>query len=299
MEASIEIGQSFNKVPAQGKMKLYQEEDTISEADKEWIQKYNGYQISDLKYPTFDNNIIDDQLKTEITYEIFLNDMKSVVDIISSYLNSFTSLLVSNTNNIVESFKSYKLSFIQFHINAFFLERELELMSMVFKLKYEYINADQSAFMNIIRNKYGKCNVDEVIEQWSQNETYRKLICYEIDDISEVREIFEKRLENEMFMLEYTHEDKPTPAVCVSGILVKYLRFILERSLINMDFLKEKITEEILLDFFQDCIKLQVFALKIKCCFNVPQEDIFNKSENSDEWVKLKKNYERIVRILN
>lgn len=36
----------------------------------------------------------------------------------------------------------------------------------------------------------------------------------------------------------------------------------------------------------------------IKNALSVPQNDIFNLNENSEEWTKLKKNYERIVKII-
>lgn len=285
-----------------------EEDDRMSVYDKACIEKNEGYQLSDLKYCTFDDINMDDQLKSDISYENLINDFKSTRDVLIHYRSIYSNLLVLNPHNIIYSFKKYKLNFINFNINAFLLLRQLDLMSYVLKLKFEhsddisfefetnFLNTKISnEYLEIVKNEYYNKSIDDLILQWTGDENLKKIIFDEVDDISEIRETFSKGIECENFILSFIDKNKYSPSICGIGVLIKYLKMILERSICNIEILSNSITEEIMLDFFQDCCKVELLCMMLHNTFRVPQNDIFNLKESSPEWVKLKKNYERIV----
>jgi hypothetical protein len=286
-----------------------EEDDRMSVFDKDCIEKNEGYQLSDLKYCTFDDITMDDQLKSDISYEILINDFKSTRDILIHYRTIYSNLLVQNPHNIIYSFKKYKLNFINFNINAFLLLRQLDLMSYVLKLKFEHsddINLDSenifqsqseitNEFLEIIKKEYNNKGIDDLILQWTGDENLKKIIFEEVEDMVEIRETFYKGIEYEKFILSFVDKNKNSPSICGIGVLLKYLKMILERSVYNIEILSNTITEEIMLDFFQDCCKVEIIFMMAHNTFRVPQNDIFNLKESSQEWKKLKRSYERIV----
>ena len=53
------------------------------------------------------------------------------------------------------------------------------------------------------------------------------------------------------------------------------------------------------IDFFQILIKFEVLITLIPLAIKVKDDDLFNLSEDSEKWIKMKKNYERKVRVYN
>ena len=286
-------------------------QENMIEADKECIERNEGYQISELKYATFDDIAIDDQLKSDITYEILMNDFKSVSDILFHYRSIYSSLLLENPHNIIYSLKKYGLKFINFNINAFLLQRQLDLMSYVIKIKFEYVDEiyinlennlnneiSTNEYIEIIKKVYYGKSLDDLIMEWTSDESLKKVIFEEVDDMVEIREIFSKGIESESFILKYVNKNIPTPSICGIGVLLKYLRMILEKAIANIQIMSNSFTEDMMLNFFQDCCKIAFLSMIVKNTFRVPQNDIFNLKESSEEWVNLKKHYERIVKLL-
>jgi hypothetical protein len=224
------------------------DDDHASTFDKRWLKENKGIQLTDTKYPTFEDNAFDDQLKTDITYDIMFDDIKSAIDIIDYYHSVFTQLVSSNPNNIIKEFKKYNLNFISFHIYGFLLRRQIKLMSMLIRLKFE--PQYENEIKQYISKDYLEYNSELILADFVSNETHKKLLLSECDNIENIKIFFVKAEEAEKFLISIDY----TPSICGIGIAIKYVRYVLEQSIINIQVLEKELTQEIMLDFFLNVI---------------------------------------------
>lgn len=295
MKLSVDINPRSKGIAIEDKMTVAVNGDPIADCDKLWVLNHGSFQMEQIKYPTFENEIIDEQLSNDISFDELMKDLKLVHDIFPIYFDGFTKLILSEKNNILKNFRIQKLKFINFHISLFFLYRQLELLSFLLTFKYESQNVKDGKNLEIVREKFGHHNnVNYVIELWMPNQSDRKMIFAEIEKLTELEKIFDKNLKNEDFLLNSFFDNKG-PTVCVCGVIVKFIKCIMERSIVVVEFLKGTIDKDVVLELFQDSVKFQILSIAIKGSFRIDKNDIFNLSETSEEWVKLKKNFQRKV----
>jgi hypothetical protein len=219
--------------------------------------KNSQFQLAEIKYPTFDNALIDDELKTDITYEILINDFKAIFDLLEHYRNIFTDVLITNPGNLIASFKIYNLNFLIFHINGYLIKRQVELISYLIKIKFEHNDEEkmkESSLYELIKSEFENKTVDDLLLTWSSNETFRKHFFDNVENILEIREVFARELEQEKFLIEIALNSEETPSICGIGVFLKYLKLILLTAIGNVNNLDGSASEEGMLDFFQDVL---------------------------------------------
>jgi hypothetical protein len=240
----------------------------LNQEDCKWIKECDGRQTSGIKYPTFDDNLMDDQLKNDVTYETLMEDFKSVNnDIIPYFQHTYKKFIIDNPFNIIANFKLYELSYPKFFVFSFVLKRQLDLMSYLIKIKFENsqpegnsINAySDQAIDEIIKKEYLNSSVDEIILLIFSDEAFKKVVDNDVDiptgndgdKYHQFKTIVEKGLEDEKCLLSI----KDAPSICGIDIALKYMKIILERCIVSMQKLTNEIQEVPMIEYFQDVYK--------------------------------------------
>src|SRR5690349_8988292 len=89
-------------------------EDNFNTNDKYWVKKAQGLQLLELKYPTYGEHSIDSQLKCEISYDMLISDLNSVLDVLTQYQNLYKALITENKGNICKVFLDHNLKYLYY-----------------------------------------------------------------------------------------------------------------------------------------------------------------------------------------
>jgi hypothetical protein len=272
------------------------------------------YQITDLKYVTFDNEV-DELLKREVTIDSFLLEIETLFEQIVLFRKEFSSFVITNSYGLKEKLQEFHLNYMIFNIKMFLMERQVPLISYVIKLKYEKReNPEQievSEIKKILDRDYRNKDFQELMLQWTEDELFRHEFetqksdfnsksqsVNDNEDLVLFQECFQKGIKDEKFILSILENKDFTPGLTTINAIVLYFKMLLKRSseLMKVSYPKDK--EEYLMDFLETYILLKIVLENVKKSLRIPSHDIFNIKESSQEWEKLKKNYERHVRVI-
>jgi thiamine phosphate synthase YjbQ (UPF0047 family) len=276
------------------------EEVEVGEINGECITSCNNIHFEntllDFKYPTFDDPFIDSQLKFEIRYDTLISDITSSID----SLNLFESLFLQSFDNIkiFSEFQVHKINFT--HSRAFILILKREINLLLYLLKYKFEGDDY--VLKCIQEEYliegepmlkKSITSDGFIIKRIEESNYNEDIISELDEIINKSENFEKEL-----LINYSNT-LIKPSITGLSILIKFITSTINKGSKDLEKLlkeeKQKLSEDLILDFFQVLIKTEIFISLIPLAFKVNESDLFNLKENSKEWIGIKSNYERIV----
>lgn len=180
------------KIPLQEHEMIFVEKMGQTKSEK-LDQEAKMEEILDIKYPYYDNPLLDSEVKKEITIESLLLDINECIDMLENFEASFSELLTAKniSPKIIEKFFKNKLDFCQCIVSAFFLRRELYLISILTQLRYSYKTNSQS-IINIL--DFLEINYRKVLDKKLPNEkVFFKRSLYE--DISILTNIKLKMLE--------------------------------------------------------------------------------------------------------
>lgn len=211
----------------------------------------NTYDISkpiDFKYPTFDDPMMDDELKKDITYIGLMTDIHSVVNLLDYFQDFYSSLLKNNPHNILDSFRKSNLNCVCFSVFALLIKRVIVLMNYLLTIKFENkndidVNSDKKEAIEL---EYINVDKEQLINTILNNNVFIPLLGE--DEIKEIREIFNEGFKKEKVILDCT----VSPSICGIGVGVKYLKVALEQVIMDIQLLSDKKVEDTILDFFQN-----------------------------------------------
>lgn len=235
------------------------EPEGFTESDLHWVNNNNSCQKSAVKYPTFDDISVDRQINVDITLEMLLSDIESVLLIANAYDISYLKILKENKNDLVSSFKQYKLNYILFRVHILILKREVILLNYLLLIKFEeFDNLKEKRNMakEYIDTEYN-LSEDNFIKLILEDEMIKDI---SKEDQVEIIEYLKKAKKNEEIMIEVDYK----PSVSGLSIMMKVLRSVINSSCVIIKELVEKYTEEFLLDFFHNVNFINLSASKLK-----------------------------------
>jgi hypothetical protein len=287
--------------------------ETFSTEDEHYDNN-SSYQITDLKYVTFDNEV-DELLKREVTIDSFLLEIETLFEQIVLFRKEFSSFVIKNSYGIKEKLQEFHLNYMIFNIKMFLMERQVPLISYVIKSKYEKRENPEeikvSEIKKILDRDYRNKDFQELMLQWTDDELFRHEFetqkkdsdgkiqsVNDNEDLVLFQECFQKGINDEKFILSILENKDFTPGLTTLNAIVLYFKMLLKKSSDLMKVSNPKDNEEYLMDFLETYILLKIVLENVKKSLRMPSHDIFNIKESSQEWENLKRNYERHVRVI-
>lgn len=224
----------------------------LPEDDLYWVKEHKGFQISDIKYPTFDDNNIEDQIRSEITFDTLNGDVNSLIELLLYFEKAFLQLLTSsNKQNVLKIFGKYSLNHINFIAYSVLSRRQITLIFYLIKL----FDKNDMELLKLIEEEYRIVTVEKIVEEIFSITSILE-IKKENEEFLEIFNIVKKNLEDEKKILSV----EVKPSICGISISFKFLKSIVEKTILNLNKLQIVITEENIVDFLH---QVNYFLIKI------------------------------------
>jgi hypothetical protein len=328
---SREINLQKNKVYPKPE---YNENDYNNPLDLENIEilkvsKFREY--SDIKYPTFEDINLEEQLKTEVTYENLLVDLNCCDEALSNLCHLYDTLFLTHPNGefIKEKLKEHNMNYIVCKMFSSILRRQVTLVYHLLRKKYSNNQEERETAEKIINQEYLDVSNEEILNHLiEENKNYfkngngsvndnldhEKLKNSEILNVQEEREINQEfknmiienlkvLIKSEKSLIDFENNTKNfLPSICSLNLSLKILKSVIDETSNQIkEILQtgskniENLSEETLIKFFHNCNKIDILANFFILCYKIPHDDIYNLPENSETWQELKKHFERRV----
>jgi hypothetical protein len=261
-------------------------------SDSYWISNEGGIQSKYIKHATFDLPSIDNELTNEINYQNITDEIELLVKTLTTYEELYEKLITENKLEILKYFKNHQLKYFNYKVFGEILKREIILLSHVLKLK-------QGVNDEILKQKIEKeffldegAFYDMIIDVKSMDINLTE------EDKIELKEIVKQAMKYEEELIK-TKEMEYVPSYTSLLILLKVIRATVEDGINNIKLLEKKHEEKVLIDFFNILIKFEIFITLIPLAIKIKDDELFNLREDSEKWEKMKKNYQRKVKLCN
>jgi hypothetical protein len=259
---------------------------------------------NDIKYPTFEDFTLEEQLKTDVTSEDLMTDLKDCHEALNYLQRRYDFLFIEHKNGkmIKEHLKDHNMNFKTYKVSIYVLERHVTLLYYLIILKYGKDETDKENIKKLLKERY--INLDyKILEEtfMNENKKYFKSLDNIEEDKQQILEIFRNVLKLEKSLIEFELKDeKFLPSIWSMNLSLKILKNTLDETSnqINEVILTknlETISEESMIKFFHNFYKLEILSNFFFLCYKIPNYDIFNLPENSETWNEFKKHYERKI----
>jgi len=206
-------------------------------------------QVTDIKFPTYDDNIIDTELRFEITLDVLYSDIYSSTNVLLEFEKLYDDFITSEkSKSIIESFQNHNLNYLSFKLNTIILRRQITLISFLIKIKFAL--KDESADnINDLLKDYDKEEVEISKSILTSLLTINdKKINISVEEELELTELIKKHIENEKLIKNSLKNHSPS----LSGlsITLKMLKSIVFKIMESLEKIKIKNSDENLILFF-------------------------------------------------
>jgi len=187
--------------------------------------KLNLLEKIEMKHPNFDDVIIDNQLKQNITFDILIEDIKSTIELLNFFENFMIKIFISDKKTkILFYFKKHHFNYLNFLLYCFLSRRKISLMYYKVKLQIEEIN---HLFEKTIEEEYISITIQKLQEKFLFSVKELNIEKYS-DILKDLPEILKTNLEQEKIIINTNY----TPSFSSISICLKYFKSILEKGLI-------------------------------------------------------------------
>ena len=240
-----------------------------------------------IKFPTFNNKKFEELLQQPINKEIAIKDFKSLIDNMNLFITNYTKIVkenINNFNNFLDSYNKRSYDYLIIGKSLLYLISILndktsnEETKSKFKVSFNDLINDEE-FKTLISNQY------------KNNESKNK-----------VNEIVNKKILPDCEYLLSTNNNFGFifMDICVKFILIitNNLNELINTFLNIKDFNNKKLISEneiIIFDIVKILEQLDTIDLILVQTYNVPDSDICNLEESSEDWKNLKKIIFRVV----
>jgi hormone-sensitive lipase len=295
------------------------------------VSKYKEY--SDIKYPTFEDVNLEEDLKNEITYENLLVDINCCEEALSHLCQNYDSLFFTypKRETIKEKLKEHNMNHIVCKMLTSILKRQLTLINHLLRKKYSNNNEERELAQKFIIQNYLELSNEEILNQLieeninyfnngidslnqndkiNQEKHVNSEILKDIEE-KEINQDYKKiilenlnlLIKNEKSLVDFENNTENfLPSICSLNLSLKILKSVIDETSNQIkDMLEikiktiENLSEEVLIKFFHNCNKIDILANFFMLCYKIPHDDIYNLPENSETWLELKKHFERRV----
>jgi hypothetical protein len=306
-------GQSYKLSKMESKIKQLDEENSV-QLDYNEINTENNQlgkvkklrEINDLKFPTFDNFFLEEQLKVPVTIDALLTDLKSCLETFEFYESQYDEFFRTSQNGetVKEIMKEHNLNCFAYKIFSIFIKRHVTLfyylLIEIFKCENKPYNYIGDTYLN---QNFIDINYQDLTDNLlSQNKFF---VSKNIEEEKiQIIKLLENLIKNEKEFVNFIQEKKDyIPSICSLDLSLKILKNVLDQIIEDIRILSspfysnesKSVKEEMIIKFFQNLNKLEILATYFLLCYKIPHDDIFNLPEDSETWCKIKEHMERKV----
>ena len=255
--------------------------------------------IEYVRFPTFVDEELNEEIKQEFTFEMLKLELEKIIHFFNTIIEKMDFIFDKNkykdTEELKQSLEINKLNYISLRLTFTFYNRQFNLFYHLIKYNKTNNNDDRQkilSFYNTNENEF-KTNFLNTYSQYTSENNNE----YTIKLINELF-ITEKEICNKIKELGENY----IPGYCSLCIGIKQTNKILIQIFEYLDILilnKDKnfsqYTEKDLLPLYSNLNKIETCGPLLSYLYFRDQKDIFNISENSIEWINLKKKLHRIM----
>ena len=260
----------------------------------------NEKQINEyVRFPTFVDEELNEEIKQEFTFEMLKLELEKIIHFFNTIIEKMDFIFDKNkykdTEELKQSLEINKLNYISLRLTFTFYNRQFNLFYHLIKYNKTNNNDDRQkilSFYNTNENEF-KTNFLNTYSQYTSENNNE----YTIKLINELF-ITQKEICNKIKELGENY----IPGYCSLCIGIKQTNKILIQIFEYLDILilnKDKnfsqYTEKDLLPLYSNLNKIETCGPLLSYLYFRDQKDIFNISENSIEWINLKKKLHRIM----
>ena len=260
----------------------------------------NEKQINEyVRFPTFVDEELNEEIKQEFTFEMLKLELEKIIHFFNTIIEKMDFIFDKNkykdTEELKQSLEINKLNYISLRLTFTFYNRQFNLFYHLIKYNKTNNNDDRQkilSFYNTNENEF-KTNFLNTYSQYTSENNNE----YTIKLINELF-ITEKEICNKIKELGENY----IPGYCSLCIGIKQTNKILIQIFEYLDILilnKDKnfsqYKEKDLLPLYSNLNKIETCGPLLSYLYFRDQKDIFNISENSIEWINLKKKLHRIM----
>ena len=192
----------------------------------------------DLKFPTFDDEHLDNELRNEITYNSLITEIHSTLLLLSHFETEFELLHIKN-KTFIKALLEFNVNYLTFKLHGICLHRLITLILQKLILKFDDNNPnskfnDQDIDIDIDKD----CSTNSLIEKEYISKKEEDLIkIHIIEKITDkdnlqndyedpcLKEIIKKELDYEQEVLSCNH----FPSITSIYIIIKNVKYYLEK----------------------------------------------------------------------
>ena len=244
-----------------------------------------------IKYGTFGNTKMENEIYQEITYEILENDINNFLSNIDSFLTQYEQLLIENNQKYIELCKEFNKKSLYYYIIVYYINK----LSKEIHYKLQLQNGSSPAPTAI--NSF-----ESEIETLITSKPFMKqLVSSQYDNnIQNLAQLFDKKYNNYITIQNSTNKI----GIVMLSTTFKYLSIHLNEIIEHLNKFKSlpqfnntnKLQNEIVLfDFLILLDKLEYYDLTLYNSFFLSENDCFNKQISDSTWNKVKQLLTRIT----
>ena len=214
----------------------------LGELDNYLIENKNSYQLSEVKYPNFNDVQIDHQLRYEITFDSLIEDINSSIELLDHLEKNLLVFFYSERQREIEKFfKKYDYNQINFLLYSFLLRRKISLIYYMLQIK---LKGKTEFYEKTINETYITMTADKLRDIFVN--FYEKLPL-KIDDevIYEFTQIIQNNLDHEKIIYLFQNN----PSLSSIGICLKFLKSLIHESLDYYQILIKDYKDDKMIEF--------------------------------------------------
>ncbi len=216
---------------------------SLNPIEKEKLRHY-----TDIKFPTFDDKIIDTELSYEVTMESLFNDIHSSIHILLEYEKMFDTLFIEDKkNDILACFQTNNLNYLAFKLVPTVLRRHINLITCLIKLYDKKKDTEINEINKHIETDY-EISESKIKENIMDSLVANSKTKLSKDQQTELNELMNKYLENENYILTKLRNHKTS--ITGMSVSLKFLKVITNKTIESLEIIRNNHTEENLVLFF-------------------------------------------------
>ena len=239
--------------------------------------------------PYFDNPELEKELKEEITNEKITENFKKLINLNNEFLQLYSDLLINNKNNFLGLCKKYNKKPFYYYICGNLINLCIDIIEYKFN---ELIKKKNEKRIDLTKYK---------LDKYFNEKQFEKIITtlYKDNNIEKEKSKFEYMLneyKNILFGRNKFAINLLSNILIFSKYFIKQLITINLENFISLLVIEGKKENEII--YFNFIFKLQRYESILTFfpnIYNISDNDIFNLSEESEEWKNLKKFIYKVI----
>ena len=254
--------------------------------------------IEYVRFPTFADDELNEEIKKEFTFEILKLELEKINHFFNAIIEKMDIIFDKNkykdTEELKQSLEKHKLNYISLRLTFTFYNRQFNLFYHLINYNktnnYEdkqkilsFYNTNESEFKTNFINNYPQYKSENNNEY--SNNLINELFITEKEIYNKIKELGEKYIPG---YCSLTIGIKQT-----NKILIKILEYI-DKLIFNKDKNFSLYSDKDLLPLYSNLNKIETCGPLLSYLYFRDQNDIFNISENSIEWINLKEKLHRI-----